>query len=60
VANLPPNVSSDRHGDGSGPDQPPPAGTPRWVIRFWLVALVLVLLVVLHLTGGGFRGHGGP
>jgi hypothetical protein len=35
-----------------------PPGTPRWVKAFALVAIALVLLfVVLHLTGGGFRGH---
>ncbi|MCA1580962.1 MAG: hypothetical protein LC796_06100 [Acidobacteria bacterium] len=33
-------------------------GTPRWVYVFGLIAIVLVLLfVILHLTGGGFRGH---
>lgn len=38
------------------PDDAP--GTPRWVKLFGIIALVLVLLfVILHLTGGGFRGH---
>lgn len=33
--------------------------TPRWVKVFGIVALVLVLLfALLHLLGGGFRGHG--
>ena len=37
---------------------PPP--TPRWVKAFGLVALALVLLFVIkHLAGGGFRGHMG-
>jgi hypothetical protein len=34
--------------------------TPRWVYTFGIVALVvIVLFIILHLTGGGFRGHGG-
>jgi hypothetical protein len=38
-----------------------PPGMPRWVKAFALVAIALVLLfVVMHLTGGGFRGHGMP
>lgn len=46
-------TGSDTHG-GS----PPP--TPRWVKAFGLVALALVLLFVIkHLAGGGFRGHVG-
>jgi hypothetical protein len=33
-------------------------GTPRWVKVFGIIAIVLVLLfVILHLTGNGFRGH---
>lgn len=32
--------------------------TPRWVIAFGVVGLVLVIVfVVLHLTGNTFRGH---
>lgn len=39
-------------------DPPPYPGTPRWVYAAGIVAVVLVLLfVVLHLVGGGFRGH---
>ncbi|MEX2282276.1 MAG: hypothetical protein WEE89_07320 [Gemmatimonadota bacterium] len=35
------------------------SGTPRWVYAFAAVAIVLILLfVILHLTGRGFRGHG--
>ncbi|HEY0777769.1 MAG TPA: hypothetical protein VGD56_07360 [Gemmatirosa sp.] len=37
-----------------------PSGTPRWVLRFWLAALVLVLLVGLHVATGGMHRHGGP
>ena len=34
--------------------------TPRWVYVFGIIAfVVIVLFVILHLTGGGFRGHGG-
>lgn len=32
--------------------------TPRWVKVFGIVALILLLLLaVLHLTGGGFGDH---
>ena len=35
--------------------------TPRWVIVFGVAALLLALVfVVLHLAGGGPRGHMGP
>jgi hypothetical protein len=38
-----------------------PPGMPRWVKAFALVAIALVLLfVILHLTGGGFRSHTVP
>ena len=50
-----PGSSSDTDGEGS----PPPA--PRWVKVFGLIAVVLVLLFVIrHLAGGGFRGHMAP
>ncbi len=32
-------------------------GTPRWVKVSGLIAIVVVLIVVLHLLGGGFGGH---
>lgn len=33
--------------------------TPRWVKVFGIVALLFVLLfAIVHLLGGGFRGHG--
>ena len=42
-----------------GPKGDRPPGVPRWVRVFGAVAVVLVVLfVVLHLAGGGFRGHG--
>jgi hypothetical protein len=43
--------------------EPPPdldddTGTPRWVYVSGAIAIVLVLLfVILHLAGGGFKGH---
>ena len=51
---------------GREPDSEPPKGlpaqderTPRWVKMFGVAALVLVLIVVIvHLAGGGFHGHG--
>jgi hypothetical protein len=40
-----------------GPYREPPAGTPRWVKIFGLVALVvIVLFVVVLLIGGGEHG----
>lgn len=39
------------------PDRGSPPSTPRWVIVFGVIALTLVVLVVvLHLSGGGFGG----
>ncbi len=35
------------------------ARTPRWVIVFGVVGIVLlVVFLLLHLTGRGFGGHG--
>ena len=43
----------------AGPDRGSPAGTPRWVKVFGIIALALVLLfVILHLTGNSPGGHG--
>lgn len=43
----------------AGPDRAPPAGTPRWVKVFGLIALVVVLLfLILQFVGGG--GDHGP
>ena len=42
----------------SDPDAGSPPPTPRWVKLFGLVVVALVLLFVIkHLAGGGFRGH---
>ena len=52
-----PNSPTEDTGVG-GDGSPPP--TPRWVKGFGLLALALVLLFVIkHLAGGGFRGHVG-
>lgn len=32
--------------------------TPRWVKIFGIVALIcIVIVVIVHVTGGGFHGH---
>jgi hypothetical protein len=56
MADLPnPNDDND-----VGPDRGVTPSTPSWVYVFGIIALVvIVLFVILHLTGGGFRGHGG-
>lgn len=39
------------------PDERPPAA-PRWVRVFAILAAAFVLVfVILHLAGGGFRNH---
>lgn len=43
---------------GPDPDAGSPPPTPRWVKMFGLVVVALVVLFVIkHLAGGGFRGH---
>jgi len=43
---------------GVRPDRGPTASTPRWVYASGIITIVLVLLfVIMHLTGGGLRGH---
>ena len=47
------------HSDSAPGGESPPA-PPRWVKAFGVIALALVLVfVILHLAGGGFRGHMG-
>jgi hypothetical protein len=47
-----------QHEQRMAPDGGSTTGTPRWAYVFGLIAIVLVLLfVILHLTGGGLRGH---
>ncbi|MCY9693407.1 hypothetical protein [Paenibacillus alginolyticus] len=49
-------TEEDTHKSYSGSS----SSTPRWVKVFGIIAIVLVLfLVILHLTGRGFGGHGG-
>ncbi|MBI2934702.1 MAG: hypothetical protein HYY29_03925 [Chloroflexi bacterium] len=55
-----PNSASSED-SGAMPGGGPGTGTPRWVKIFGIIALVLILLVVvLHLTGRGFRGGHTP
>lgn len=50
----------DNDDNDVGLDRGVAPGTPRWVYIFGIIAFaVVVLFVILHLTGGGFRGHGG-
>jgi hypothetical protein len=55
-----PSPSSDSNGDiRVRPTAQRPPATPRWVVMFGIVALVLVALVVVaHLTGLSPAGHG--
>ena len=47
MAHLPSNT-------GLGPDREATAGTPRWVIVFGVIALVVILLfAILLIIGGG-------
>ncbi len=40
------------------PDRVSAPSTPRWVIVFGIIALVLILLfVIMHFTGNGFGNH---
>ncbi|NUQ73897.1 MAG: hypothetical protein HUU21_10095 [Polyangiaceae bacterium] len=46
---------------GVGPDRESSTSTPRWVKVSGLITVIMVLLfVVVHLAGGGFRGHTMP
>ncbi len=54
--------SSDGTSDADDDTGMEPGGestsTPRWVRVFGIIAIVLMLVfVVVHLLGGGFRGH---
>ena len=52
-----PSAHPDANAD-AGLDRVSTTSTPRWVYVFGLIAVVLILLVViLHLTGGGLAGH---
>jgi hypothetical protein len=41
-----------------GPGPEPPAGMPRWVKVFGIIAIVVVLLFVILLLTGGPGSHG--
>lgn len=67
MADLPSSHGSNPKDDRitqSGSNHDLDAGTPRWVIVFGVVALVVIVLVVaLHLAGlapGGMMNHGMP
>ena len=53
------NVEAGRdHGGERG--RPSPDRTPRWVIWFGIIAiLVAVLFAIVHLMGRGLGGHAG-
>jgi hypothetical protein len=54
-------VTEDPSDRGPGDTANDDAETPRWVKVFGVVALVLVVaFALLHLAGGGFRGHMHP
>jgi len=45
--------------EGNSPDRRLSTAAPRWVKVFGIIAIVVVLLlVVLHVSGHGFGGHG--
>lgn len=47
--------------DGPRLERRPTTGTPRWVKAFGIIAAILVVLfLLLHFTGNGMGGHGGP
>jgi len=49
------DTSSQNSGDPPGPFD---ESIPRWVKVFGIIALVLLLIMVtIHVTGGGFHGH---
>ncbi|HYW31962.1 MAG TPA: hypothetical protein VE869_10690 [Gemmatimonas sp.] len=49
--------SSNTHARNNAPPTTEPA--PRWVKIFGAVLVMLLLaFIVMHLVGGGFRGHG--
>jgi hypothetical protein len=55
-------ISPDDDTSSQNSEDPPSPfveeSTPRWVKVFGIIALVLLLMVVaIHVTGGGFHGH---
>lgn len=58
MAALDPNPDSTDRARQRMHDEPV-APMPRWVKAFAAVLVgLLVVLVAMHLAGGGFRGHG--
>jgi uncharacterized cupredoxin-like copper-binding protein len=53
MAERPPSPAA-----GAAPGREPAPGIPRWVKVFGIIALVLVVLVILMLTGVFGEGHG--
>jgi len=63
MTDLPPDTGGDTDDTGVGPtrraDLSTPPSTPRWVMVFGVIVLVLVLLfVTLHFAGLSPMGHG--
>ena len=61
MADLPPDPASIRNTGAdirTRPGRGAPPGVPRWVKVSAAIAIaVVVLFVIVHLAGGGFRGH---
>lgn len=57
MADTPP-PSDSREDTGTGPGLGSPPGMPRWVKVFGIIALILVVLVILMLTGVFGQAHG--
>jgi hypothetical protein len=58
----PPRYPAADHDTGGGSDPGPTTGAPSWAVKAVLiiVGLIFVLVIVLHIMGGGFRGIHGP
>jgi hypothetical protein len=52
--------SNPGEADGAGPDHEPPAGTPRWVKMFAIIALVIIVLFLILMVTRGPGGRHGP
>jgi hypothetical protein len=58
---ISPDDDSSSQNSGGPPSTSVDESTPRWVKIFGIIALVFVLvIVIMHLTVGGFRGHASP
>jgi hypothetical protein len=55
---ISPDDDTSSRNSGDPPSTFVAESTPRWVKVFGIIALVLLLVVIaIHLTGGGFHGH---